>query len=158
LEKKDDVRRFDCGKPSLNEWLKKYAWINQQSGTSVTYVVLNYGRVVAYYSLATGSLTPSDATERVAKGIGNFPVPILLLARLAVDKSFHGQGLGYSLLQDVFTRTVGVAEEVGIRTLVVDALDEEAKRFYEKFGFAPSPVDDMRLMLLMKDIRKSLGR
>jgi GNAT superfamily N-acetyltransferase len=157
LKKTDDVTKFDCGKPSLNEWLRKYAWQNQQGGTSVTYVVVKDRKVVAYYSLATGSLAPSDATERVAQGVGNLPVPILLLARLAVDESLHGMGLGYNLLQDVLARTVAVAEQIGIRALVVDALDNEAKRFYENFGFQPSPIDGMTLMLLMKDIRKSIG-
>jgi len=157
LSKADDLSKFDCGKQSLNDWLKKFAWQNQQGGTSVTYVVIGSRQVLAYYSLSTGSVTPSDATQRVSKGVGKYPIPILLLGRLAVDKSLHGRGIGYSLLQDVLLRSVGVADQVGIRAIVVDAVDEEAKRFYRKYGFDESPIDGMRLMLLIKDIKKTLG-
>lgn len=153
----DDVTSFDCGKQSLNEWLKKFAWRNQQAGTSVTYVVIAERKVVAYYSIAVGSVLPNEATPRVAKGIGKFAIPILLLARLAVDRSVQARGIGYSLMQDVLIRTVGVGNEIGLRAIVVDALDEDARRFYLRYGFEPSPIDEMRLMLLMKDVRNTLG-
>lgn len=157
LIRTDNATDFDCGKQSLNKWLRKFAWQNQQGGTSVTYIVHTEQKILAYYSLATGSVAPSDAPERASKGVGKFPIPIMLLARLAVDKSLHGQGVGYSLLQDALTRTAYVADQVGLRALVVDALDEEAKNFYLKYGFEPCAIDDMRLILLMKDIRKTLG-
>ena len=158
LARRHDVSQFDCGAhASLSDWLKRFAWSNQQSETSRTYVIHRAGRVVAYYSIATGSTSREDAPTRIAKGLANHPVPIILLTRLAVDKSNQGSELGKALLKDALVRIARAADIVGARTVLVHAIDAEAAAFYRRFGFEPSPVNDLHLMLLMKDLRNSLN-
>ena len=157
IKKENDHSRFDCGNDSLNNFLKKFAYSAQQSNSSVTYVVVESNAIIAYYSLSYGSVACADAPERVRKGMGKYPVPILLLARLAVDKRWQGKGLGYSLLQDALLRACQASEQAGLRAVVVDAYDLNAKAFYIKYGFCPSPLDEMRLFLLMKDLKHNLG-
>lgn len=157
LQKEHDVSRFDCGKESPNQFLQKFAWQSQQSHGTVTYVVVQDSRVVGYYSVSYGSVLPDETAERVKRGMGKYPIPVFLLARLAVDKDWHRKGLGYSLLQDALLRAYKASKEAGLRAVVVDALDIDAKRFYLKHGFEPSPIDDMRLFLLMKDLEQTLG-
>jgi GNAT superfamily N-acetyltransferase len=157
LARTHDVSSFDCGVHiSLSNWLKRFAWINQQNETSRTYVVHRAGRVVAYYSIATGSTRREDAPARVAKGLANHPVPIILLTRLAVDKTEQGAGLGKALLKDALVRIAGAADIVGARAVLVHAIDVEAAAFYRRFNFEPSPANDLHLMLLMKDLRMGL--
>ncbi|HEY9785367.1 MAG TPA: GNAT family N-acetyltransferase [Candidatus Obscuribacterales bacterium] len=151
------MSQFDCGKESLNQFLKKYAWQSQQSHGAVTYVAVRDKRVIGYYSVSYGSVLPDAATERVKKGMGKYPIPVFLLARLAVDKACQGQGLGYSLLQDALLRACKASEEAGLRAVVVDAIDQQAKEFYLRYGFEASPIDEMRLFLLMKDVKRTLG-
>jgi GNAT superfamily N-acetyltransferase len=155
LAKHHDVSAFSCGVESLDVWLKRYAWISQQSDLTTTYVAHRNHRVVGYHSLAAGSVNKQEATERVAKGLPNYPIGVVLLARLAVDRREHGRGLGRALLKDALLRAVSAAEIVGVRAVLVHALNDEARRFYARFDFEPSLVDPLHLMLLMKDIRAS---
>lgn len=157
LTRAHDVSIFDCGvHTSLSDWLKRFAWVNQQSETSRTYVVHRGGLVVAYYSIATGSVRKEETPTRVAKGLANHPVPIILLTRLAVDRTEQGTGLGKALLKDALVRIAGAADIVGARAALVHAIDAEAAAFYRHFGFEPSLANDLHLMLLMKDLRIGL--
>ena len=157
LTRAHDVRGFDCGiHGSLSDWLKRLAWVSQQSETSRTYVVHRAGRVVAYYSIATGCVRGEDAPARVAKGLANHPVPIILLTRLAVDKTEQGRGLGKAVLKDALIRIAAAADIVGAREVLVHAIDDAAAGFYRQFGFEASPANDLHLMLLMKDLRMGL--
>ncbi|HYL09655.1 MAG TPA: GNAT family N-acetyltransferase [Candidatus Acidoferrales bacterium] len=156
LTKDHDVSLFDCGKPSLDDWLKRFALINQQSDAARTYVVHRGDRVVGYYSLSAGSVRREESPARVAKGLARHPIGVILLARLAVDRSERGAGLGKALLQDALRRALGAGESIGARAILVHALDDEAAAFYERFGFEASPLDPKQLMLLMKDLRATL--
>jgi len=157
LARSHDLSRFDCGShSSLNDWLKRFAWVNQQSETSRTYVVHRAGQVVAYYSIAAGSARREDVPARVARGLASHPVPIVLLTRLAVDRTDQGAGLGKAMLKDALVRIAGAAEIVGVRAVLVHAIDAQAAGFYRRFNFEPSPVNDLHLMLLMKELRLAL--
>jgi len=140
----------------LNEWLKRFAWVNQQNETSRTYVLHRANRVVGYYSIATGSVRREDVPLRIAKGLANHPLPVILLTRLAVDKTEQGKALGSALLRDAMVRVAAAADIVGARAMLVHAIDAQAAAFYRHFDFEPSPVNDLHLMLLMKDLRRSL--
>ena len=157
LDKSHDLSAFDCGAPALNDYLRKYAWQNHQNRSARTYVTTQDNRVVAYYTLAAGSVGREDTPPRVAKGLGNYPVPIILLARLAIDRTEQGKGLGAALLKDAILRAAQAADIVGCRAVLVHAKDQNAQAFYRKYGFEPSPVDELHLYLLMKDIKASLG-
>jgi GNAT superfamily N-acetyltransferase len=155
LSRAHDVSRFDCGRhPFLNEWLRKYALQNQAGASARTYVVHRSGAVVGYYSIAAGSVSRQQSTARAAQGLANHPVPISLLARLAVDQSEQGRGLGSALLKDALLRIEGAAEVLGMRAVLVHAIDDEARAFYERFNFELCPGDSQHLMLLMKDLRR----
>lgn len=156
LTKEHQFSTFDCGKPSLNDWLMRYALTNQQSDSARTYVLRFEENVVGYYSLTAGSVSRDEAPVRVAKGLANHPIGVILLARLAVDRAYHGRGLGISLLMDALRRCLGAAETIGARAVLVHALDDSAAEFYERFGFVRSPLDERQLMLLMKDLRASV--
>jgi predicted N-acetyltransferase YhbS len=158
LKSSHDLSTFDCGVPALSDFLKKFALQNQQHQTARTYVAARANRVVGYYTLAAGSVEREETTARVAKGLAGHPVPVILLARLAVDVSEKGKGLGASLLVDALQRVVQAAEIVGCRAVLVHAKDEAAKGFYQRFGFEPSPVDEFQLFLLMKDVKASLDK
>jgi GNAT superfamily N-acetyltransferase len=146
---------FNCGKTSLNEWLKRRALRNQFGGASRTYVVCFGDRVIACYSLASGAVVVKEATGKLKRNMPD-PVPVVILGRLAVDRSYHGQGLGRALLQDAGRRILHAADEIGIRGVLVHAVDDEAKAFYHRLGFDPSPLDPMTLMITLADIRASL--
>ena len=151
-----DLSQFDCGKHvSLTEWLKRFARMNQASGDTRTYVVHRNLRVVGYYSLAPGSVSRKEATARARKSAPE-PIPIVLLARLAVDKAEQGQGLGSALLKDALQRAYAGAEIIGGRAILVHAIDAEAAAFYRKFGFESCPGLELHLMVLMKDLRATL--
>lgn len=142
-----DCSGFDCGEPELNGWLKKRALSNQASGASRTFVLLDMqGRVVAYYALSAGAISCRESPGAVRRNMPD-PVPVMVLGRLAVDVSHQGKRLGSALLKDAFLRTVTVAENVGVRALLVHALNEPAKQFYLQHGFTPSPVNPLILML-----------
>ena len=154
IAKAHDLQAFDCGVPALNDYLKKYALLNHQSRSARTYVATRGARVIGYYTLAAGSVARSRVPSRVAKGLGQYPVPVILLARLAVDHTEKGKGLGKGLLKDALLRIMQAADIVGSRAVPVHAKDPEAAAFYREFGFEASPVDDSHLFLLMKDLRK----
>jgi GNAT superfamily N-acetyltransferase len=151
-----DVTAFDCGAPALNDYLRKHAFQNHQNRSARTYVTIRDNRVVGYYTLSAGSVSREDVPPRVAKGLGNYPVPIILLARLAVDHTEQGKGLGVALLKDALLRAAQAADIVGCRAVLVHAKDQTAQTFYRKYGLEPSPVDELHLYLLMKDIKASL--
>ncbi len=153
IEPQHDHSDFDCGIAALNDYLRKYALTNHQNESARTYVAARGRRVVGYYSLAAGSVSPEQVPERVKKGLARHPIPVILLARLAVDRSEHGKGLGKGLLKDALLRAAQAADLIGCRAVLVHAKDEAARAFYTKFDFTPSPSDDLHLYLLMKDIR-----
>lgn len=155
LSKTHDLSAFDCGNESLNTWLKRFALTNLQSDSAQTFVV-HRGGVVGYYSLTAGSVRPEEAPARVAKGLAKHPIGVILLARLAVDKREQGNGLGKALLKDALLRIMAAADTVGARAVLVHAIDEQARKFYERFGFERSPIDEFELMLLMKDLRAQI--
>lgn len=158
LNKAHDVSRFDCGRhASLNLWLQKYALQNQANDSARTYVVHRANLVVGYYTISAGSIARERATGRSAHGLANHPVPVGLLARLAVDKNEQGNGLGSALLKDALMRIDRAADVLGIRAVLVHAIDEQARAFYERFEFEACPGDALHLMLLMKDLRRMLG-
>jgi GNAT superfamily N-acetyltransferase len=138
---------FECGEPSLDEWLKRRALANQSSGASRTFVVLDDdGRVRGYYALAAGAVSHKSATSNVRRNMPD-PVPVMVLGRLAVDRGTQGQQLGAALLQDAVKRAVSVSSNAGVRALLVHALHERAKQFYERYGFQSSPTHPLTLML-----------
>jgi GNAT superfamily N-acetyltransferase len=143
---------FDCGKEDLNRFLKRQAWNNQQAHSAQTYVLAKDLRVLGYYSLAAGAVTHDEATERVKKGLARHPIPVILLARSAVDVSIHGKGVGSALLKDALMRTAQAADTIGARALLVHAKDESAKAFYQHFTFETSPSDPYHLLLITKDL------
>ena len=156
LRREYDLSRFDCSNLALTTWLQKFAWTNQQADSAKTYVALSGDRVVGYYALTTGSVHKHESPERVAKGLAKHPIGVVLLARLAVDRTQQGQGLGKALLFDALKRIEEAADIVAVRAVLVHAIDDAARQFYEHFNFEPSPVDPFQLMLLLKDVRKAL--
>jgi GNAT superfamily N-acetyltransferase len=151
------VDEFDCGHPDLNRYLIRFAFSNQQANASRTYVGLADGIVIGFYTLVVGEVAYDDAADRLAKGLARHPIPIMLLARMGVDQSWQGKGVGAGLLKDAMRRTIQVADIAGIRAFVVHAKDERARSFYERFGFAPSPTDSLHLYLLVKELRHASG-
>ncbi|MFA7436654.1 GNAT family N-acetyltransferase [Castellaniella sp.] len=147
---------FECGEPSLDDWLVRHARQAQGSGSAKTYVVMDGARVVGYYSLTVGQIDTLEAPERVRGGMGAYPIPVVILARMAVARDDRGRGIGVSMLQDAIWRTLAIAEQAGVRALLTHPIDEEASRFYLRFGFEASPVRDQQLLLLLKDARKLL--
>ena len=157
LTQSHDVTVFDCGASALNDYLHKYAFENHQNRSARTYVTARENRVVGFYTLAAGSVSRNEVPPRVAKGLANFPVPVILLARLAVDQKEQGKGLGMALLKDALLRAAQAADIVGCRALLVHAKDQSAQTFYRKYGLESSPVDELHLYLLMKDIKANLS-
>lgn len=152
------IQQFDCGREELNQYLVRFAWANQQAEAAQTYIGLAGDQVVGYYTLAVGHVIREEVPERVGKGLARHPVPIMLLARLAVDLHWQGKGVGKALLRDAMQRTSKAAEIAGIRALAVHAKDDQARRFYEKFDFIPSPTDPIHLFVLLKDVRRLFSR
>jgi len=142
---------FDCGKPSLNDWLVRHARQAQASGSAKTFVVSEDNRVAGYFSLTVGQVDTLDAPERIRKGMGQYPIPVVILARLAVCRQDQGRGIGVGLLQDAIRRTLLIAEQAGIRAMLTHPIDQEAARFYTRFGFIRSPLREQQLLLLLKD-------
>ena len=148
---------FACGKPPLNQYIKKYALANQENEISRTYVATRDGSVVVgFYSLAYGSISHEQATRRIKAELPQYPIPVMLLARLAVDHREAGKGLGKGLLKDALLRTIQAADIGGLRAVLTHAKDEDAKQFYQKYGFTESPIDQLTLMLSIKDIRANI--
>ena len=150
---------FDCGVGSLSTWLPKHARVAGASGSAQTYVIedAEQSRVAGYHALCAASVGRRQASPRARQGMPRHPIPAVLLARLAVDRSVQGRGLGAFLLRDAMARTLAAAAELGIRVMLVHALDESARDFYLHHGFESSATDPMNLQLLVKDIEASLG-
>ncbi len=156
LERRHPLADFDCGKPSLNEWLIRHALQAQTSGSARTFVVADSNHVMGYYSLTVGQIDTMEAPDRIRKGMGQYPIPVVILARMAVASSSQGKGIGRGLLQDAIRRTLLSSEQAGIRALLTHSIDQEAERFYLRFGFEASPVREKQLLLILKDARKTL--
>ncbi|HKE55448.1 MAG TPA: GNAT family N-acetyltransferase [Pyrinomonadaceae bacterium] len=155
LDPEHDLSQFHCGEATLDDWLRKRALQNEESGASRTYVACQGKRVVAYYALAAGAVAHAQAPGRVRRNMPD-PVPVMVIGRLAVDETVQGQALGPALLRDAVLRTVQAAEIAGIRAILVHAISERAKRFYEKWGFIASPIDTMTLMITVAEARKAM--
>ena len=155
LRRDHPIDNFTCGREELDRFLKRYALGNQQANAAQTYLALHGTEVIGFYSLVVGEIAFSDAPERLTKGLARHPVPIMLLARLAVSTAWQGRRIGAYLLRDATLRTLQAADIGGIRAFAVHAKNEPAKRFYEHFGFEPSPTDPLHLFLLTKDLRRS---
>lgn len=140
---------FDSGKPVLSDWLQRHARQAQDSGSARTFVVCDGDRVAGFYSLTVGQIDTLEAPERVRRGMGQYPIPLIILARLAVDLAYQKRGLGFSLLQDAIRRALAVAEHAGIRALLTHPIDAEAEAFYRRFGFEPTPDSARQLILLL---------
>lgn len=156
LTREHRLSAFSSTEPSLDDWLKRQALKSQESGAARTYVVAAENVVVGYYSLAVGSVSRRVSVSRVRRNMPD-PIPVMLLARLAIDVHWQGRGLGRSLLRDAVLRTLQAADIVGIRALLVHAISEDAKRFYQYFGFRPSEIEDMTLMATLRDLRAAIG-
>jgi GNAT superfamily N-acetyltransferase len=158
----DLLAEFDIGKPALNEWLLRHAAQAQASGSARTFVALDGQRVAGYFSLTVGQVdrhvdrqvNSADVTERPRKGMGSDPIPVVILARLAVSVQEQGRGIGTGLLQDAIVRTLQLAEIAGVRALLTQPINEEAASFYRRFGFEAPPIREQQLLLLLKDARK----
>jgi len=158
LRRAHGLEAFDCGERPLNDYLIRHALANQRSGSSQTYVAVDAtGSVVGYYTLTVGQVLYGDAPERLKKGLPRYPVPIMLLARLAISVQWQGQGTGAGLLKDAMLRTVQAADIAGIRAFVTHAKNDRAKAFYTHFNFAPLPSDPCHLYCLIKDIRNLIA-
>lgn len=145
---------FDCGQPALNDWLLRHARQAQGSGSAKTFVVADDDRVAGYFSLTVGQIDTLDAPDRIRKGMAQYPVPVVILARMAVSTHHQGRGIGFGLLQDAIRRTMLIADQAGIRAMLTHPIDEEAARFYTRFGFIASPLREQQLLLLLKDARR----
>ena len=156
LQRAHAVEAFDCDREALNRFLIRYAFQNQQAGASQTYVALAGEEIIGYYTLVVGQVEYNEAPERLTKGLARHPVPIMLLARLAVGNAWQGKGIGAGLLKDAMNRTLQAADIAGIRAFAVHAKDDEARTFYEHFDFVPSQGDPYQLFRLLKDIRAIL--
>ena len=147
---------FSCGEAALDDWLKRRAGANQISGASRTFVTCESGVVVAYYALASSAISVAASPGRFRRNMPE-PVPVVVLGRLAVASSHHGQGLGRALFQDAARRVINAADAIGIRGLIVHALSADAVAFYRRLGLSPSPLDPMILMVTVADLRASVG-
>ena len=152
LSDKHDTSQFDCGNDTLNDWLIKRALKNQDSGASRSFVICRENKVIGYYALASGSVERLAAPGTIARNMPD-PIPVAVLGRLAVDKKYQHQRLGSALLKDAMLRTLTVAQNVGVRALLVHAISEDAKRFYLNYGFQESLIDPMTLFLSMRQLR-----
>ncbi len=151
-----NLSAFDCGEPTLNEWLRRRAPQNQASGASRTFVCCEGNAVVGYYALAASAVAPAAAPGRFRGNMPD-PSPVVVLARLAVAASHQGGGLGRALFQDAARRALYAADAIGVRGLIVHALSDAARAFYLQLGLEPSPLDSMTLMTTFTDLRAALG-
>ena len=157
LKATDAVGSFDCGQFALNQFLQRYALSNQRANSAQTYVCCDGDAVVGFYSLTVGSVDHLSAPERVVKGLARHPVPVMVLARLAIDQTFKGKGLGRALLKDALLRTLMAADIAGIRAVLVHAKDDEAREWYKKFDFKEGATDPFHLFLVLKDLKALLA-
>lgn len=158
LNKDHNLTDFNSNYPELDEWLKKYAFQAKMSGSANTFIVADDSVVVGFYSLTVGQVDVIEASERVKKGMGKYPIPVVVLARLAVHHAYQGKGIGKGMLKDAILKTFHIAEQGGVRALLVHAIDEKANSFYKRFGFESSPVRENQLLLLLKDAKKIISK
>ena len=152
LSDQHDLADFDCEEASLNDWLRRRALANQVSGGSRTFVIcVGHAKVVGYYCLSASTVAHAQATGSIRRNMPD-PVPMMLVGRLALDRNFKGRGLGGALFKDAILRVAQIAEQAGVRGIVVHAISEQAKQFYAKWGFAESPIEPMTLMVRLSDI------
>lgn len=146
---------FDCGRVELNDWLLRHARQAHASGSARTFVTAQQdGRVVGYYSLAVGQVEHEQATERIRKGMGRFPIPVVVLARLAASTMHQGQGIGAALLKNAIKRSLLISEHAGVRAILTHPIDAPAAGFYTHFEFDFSPLHRNQMLLLLKDARR----
>jgi GNAT superfamily N-acetyltransferase len=157
LARDHQLEKFDSGVDELDEWLRRFARTAAAAGTARTYVLTGAERVLGYYALTPGAVNRRDLPERHARGMPAHPIGVILLARLAVDRSRQAQGYGRALVADAAVRTLQAADLVGARAMLVHARDERAAAFYERLGFTRSPTDALHLMVLIKDLRRTFG-
>jgi len=155
LRAEHDLSDFECGEPALDDWLRRRALQNEQSGASRTYVVCSGLKVVGYYALAVGAVAHLEAPGHVRRNMPD-PVPVMIVGRLAVHKDFQGKKIGPGLLRDAVLRTLQAAEIAGVRAILVHAISDRARQFYEQCGFIPSPMDPMTLMITVSEAVKAL--
>ena len=156
ISTRHQIGDFSSGVASLDEWLKRRALANQASGAARTFVVCDADKVVGYYALAAGAVNVAAAPGRFRRNMPD-PIPVVVLARLAVDRTYQGRGLGRALVRDAARRVVHAADVIGIRGILAHAISKEAKAFYLSLGFDPSPIESMTLMVTLSDVRKSIG-
>ncbi|MCR6630676.1 MAG: GNAT family N-acetyltransferase [Magnetospirillum sp.] len=153
LRRDHHVEGFDRGKEPLNRFLARFALQSQSANSTQTYLALSGDEVIGFYTLVFGDVAYDDTPDRLRKGVARHPIPLMILARLAVSRNWMGKGIGSGLLKDALIRTLAAAEIAGLRVFAVHAKDDEARAFYERFDFMSSPGDPMHLFVLMKDIR-----
>lgn len=153
IQPEHDSSDFDCGEVSLNEWLRKRARRNQDSGASRCFVVADGHKVIGYYTLSAGMIERSAVPQSMRRQTPK-PLPVLLLGRMAVDRRWHNQGIGQALLRDALLRSLAVSAEVGVFAVLVHALSEPARQFYLSRGFVESPLRAMTLMMTLATIRE----
>jgi GNAT superfamily N-acetyltransferase len=157
LRRDHPVEDFDCGNAELNRFLHRHALQSQQASAAQTYLGLVEKTIVGFYTLTVSEVDWIEAPERLKKGLGRHPVPLMLLARIAVDRRWQAKGIGSALLRDAVLRTLQAAEIAGIRAIAAHAKDETAKQFYERFDFIALPTDELHLFVLLKDIKRLIG-
>lgn len=151
-----DLAGFDCGNDEMNQWLTRHSWASHEADLARTWIALDGEAVAGYFSLTTGSIRPDEAPRKIARGMPRYPMPIILLARLAVDTRYQGQQLGARLLAEALRRCVLASDAAAARVVVVDAIDPRATRFYKRWGFVDTPDNPTRLYRKISDIRASL--
>lgn len=157
IERDHTLDVFDSGALELDEWLRRFARVADAAGTARTYVLADGSRVLGYYALTPASVDRRELPERHARGMPAHPIGVVLLARLAIDRSLQGQGYGRALVADAAVRTLQAAEIIGARAMLVHARDEAIAGFYRRLGFAQSPTDPLHLMVLIKDLRRTFS-
>jgi GNAT superfamily N-acetyltransferase len=153
-----DVQNFDCGNTALNDFLVKYALSNTSAGLARTFVatLINQATVVGYFSIAAGSIERDQAPDRVAKGTPRHPIPVALLARLAVDLKYQGRGVGEGLLKHALLKILDASHNIGLRAVLVHAKNQRAADFYRRYGFVPSPTNPFHMLLMLKDVIRTI--
>jgi GNAT superfamily N-acetyltransferase len=158
LDAHHDLAAFDSGNEELDGWLQRHALAAQEMDSARTFVLTRNDRIVGYFSLTMGSVLRADAPAKLVRGLPSYPVGMVLLARLAVDRREQGKGMGALLLAEALRKAIAAGEAAAARLVVVDAIDDAAVRFYERFGFITAPDHPRRLYRRMKDVRASLER
>jgi len=157
-----DINRaqsFDCGVPVLNDWLQKHAWPSHQGGGARVYVAVETAQdlIAAYFCLSAAQADHADVPGRISKGMGQSPIPVVLIGRFGVDLRFQGSGLGKFLVRQAFVECLKTSQWIGVRAVMVDAKDQNAATFYEGLGFTASVNNPLRLFIMIKDVGRSLA-